>query len=199
MLRQGELPDVPTAFKKVVHVGHSFGSILNFNLAAKYPSASDGLILTAFAPNASFTGTTFASWNFKLASLNQPFRFGNVNPGNLTGSLMTVLSSAIRQMGFSQSSLHSLSRSTDFANLVAGIQPDNPPHRQNLPNGYLTWTDAGDNQFSFMLPGAFDPDMLVYAEANKFPFTTGELLTLGSGAQAALEFKGPVMVFTGSK
>ena len=34
MLRRGSLPHVPKAFSKVVHVGHSLGSILSYNLAA---------------------------------------------------------------------------------------------------------------------------------------------------------------------
>ena len=34
MLRRGSLPKVPQAFSRIVHVGHSFGSILSYNLAA---------------------------------------------------------------------------------------------------------------------------------------------------------------------
>lgn len=34
MLRCGSLPHVPKAFSKIVHVGHSLGSILTYNLAA---------------------------------------------------------------------------------------------------------------------------------------------------------------------
>ncbi len=34
MLRRGTLPNVPHAFSKIVHVGHSLGSILTYNLAA---------------------------------------------------------------------------------------------------------------------------------------------------------------------
>lgn len=198
MLRKGTLPKVSQAFSKVVHVGHSFGSILNFNLAATYPEASDGLILTAFSPNASFVGTTFAAFNFKLASLNQPYRFGNVNSDNATRVGLENLRSALAQMGMSGQLLQSIFQTTDLANLIAGIDPDNTPHQQNLPSGYLTWTDAGSNQFSFLYPGAFDPAILQYSEANKFPFTTGEVLTLGGGPQGAPDFKGPVMVFTGS-
>ena len=34
MLRRGRLPNVHRAFSKIVHVGHSLGSILSYNLAA---------------------------------------------------------------------------------------------------------------------------------------------------------------------
>lgn len=198
MLREGKLPHVSQAFKKIVHVGHSFGSILNFNLAAVYPDASDGLVLTGFGPNASFIGTTFAAFNLKLASLNQPYRFGNVHPASATQANLQALGGVLGKMGMSGPYLQSMFQTTDFADFTAGIEADSTPHQQNLPPGYLTWTDAGSNQLSFLYPGAFDPAFLQYAEANKFPFTTGEILTLGGGPQAAPDFKGPVMVFTGS-
>jgi len=199
MLRQGKLPNVSQAFTKVVHVGHSFGSILNFNLVAAYPNASDGLILTGFAPNASFFGTTFAAFNLKIASLNQPYRFGNVNPASAIHATIEALGSTLQGIGMTQPILQSIFSTTDFANLMAGIDADSTLHQQNLPPGYLTWTDAGCNQFAFLYPGAFDPQILQYAEANKFPFTIGEVLTLGGGPQTAPDFKGPVMVFTGCR
>ncbi|KAK4697584.1 hypothetical protein P7C71_g514, partial [Lecanoromycetidae sp. Uapishka_2] len=197
MLRRGTLPHVPHVFSKVVHVGHSFGSILSFNLAAAYPDASDGLILTGFAPNASFVATTFAAFNFKLASLNQPYRFGNINPALATQGNLEALLNVMSALGVPEQTLQSRYYTADFADFIAGTQAGSSPHQQNLPSGYLTWTDAGCNQFSFLHPGAFDPNILQYSEDNKFPFTTGEVLTLGGGPQAAPDFKGPVMVFTG--
>ena len=74
-----------------------------------------------------------------------------------------------------------------------------PARFRSLPSGYLTWANMGSNQYGFFTPGCFDLAMLAYAEANKMPATIGELLTLGSQPGSAPDFKGPVMVFTGSK
>jgi len=41
-------------FDKVVHVGHSFGSIQSYALARDEPSLSDGLVLTGFSANGTF-------------------------------------------------------------------------------------------------------------------------------------------------
>lgn len=48
-LREGTVPGVGRAFDKVLHVGHSFGSIQTYSLAVLHPEATDGLILTGFA------------------------------------------------------------------------------------------------------------------------------------------------------
>lgn len=49
-LREAVLPGIPARYDKVFHVGHSFGSRLTYNLAAKYPEGvSDGLALTGFS------------------------------------------------------------------------------------------------------------------------------------------------------
>jgi pimeloyl-ACP methyl ester carboxylesterase len=54
LARARKIPGVKDSFKKVVHVGHSFGSIQSFALARNEPKLSDGLILTGFAMNGSF-------------------------------------------------------------------------------------------------------------------------------------------------
>ncbi|OLN87222.1 hypothetical protein CCHL11_03603 [Colletotrichum chlorophyti] len=41
-------------FDKIVHVGHSFGSVHSYALTALYPDISDGVVLTGFAPNSTF-------------------------------------------------------------------------------------------------------------------------------------------------
>lgn len=199
MLRQGKVTNIPHAFSKIIHVGHSFGSILGVNLAAMYPTDSDALILTGFAPNSSFVGTTLANWNFKLARLSQPFRFGNANPARATKAAIENFGGSLEAMGVPLADVKPMLQTTELGNLMAGIEPSDTPHMQDLPCGYLTWTDAGCNQFSFLYPGFFDQDTLQWSEANKFPVTVGEVLTLGGGAQGAPEFRGPVMVFTGGK
>ncbi|GKT46328.1 uncharacterized protein ColSpa_06509 [Colletotrichum spaethianum] len=52
-LRAGTIPQVGSTFDKIVHVGHSLGSIHTYALTAAYPDISDGIILTGFAPNVS--------------------------------------------------------------------------------------------------------------------------------------------------
>ncbi|KAL9599351.1 MAG: hypothetical protein Q9219_003884 [cf. Caloplaca sp. 3 TL-2023] len=206
MLRNGTLPTVPQAFQKIVHVGHSFGSTLSFALAAMHPTASDGLVLTGFSQNGSFLPTTVASWNSKLMRLNQPLRFGNISYAAVSGALSTLgvsasnvteLANALSEFNITTGEIQQVLQTTDLGDLLAGIEPTQLPHAADLPTGYLTWTDAGSNQFAFLLPEFFDPSILQFAEASKFPYTLGELLTIGSGPYVAPDFKGPVQILTG--
>ncbi|CAF9903795.1 MAG: hypothetical protein ALECFALPRED_002982 [Alectoria fallacina] len=145
MLRRGGLPNVPWAFSKIVHVGHSLGSILSYNLAAMDPTASDGLILTGFSQDSAYIDATFDAWASQLVRNNEPRRFGD------------------------------------------------------LPTGYLTWANASSNEKTFLYPGFFDPAILQFSESNKEPYTTGEVLTLGSSPFTIPEFKGPVQVLVGNQ
>ncbi|KAL8690492.1 MAG: hypothetical protein Q9218_004068 [Villophora microphyllina] len=206
MLRHGTLPNVPHAFSKIVHVGHSFGSALSYLLAVMHPTASDGLILTGFSQNGSFLPTTVASWDSKLARLNQPLRFGNISYAAVSGALsmlgasssnISQISSSLAEYNITLGELQQVFQTTDLGDLLAGAQPTDLPHQADLPSGYLTWTDAGSNQYAFLLPEHFDPSILQFAESSKFPYTLGELLTIGSGPLMAPEFKGPVQIVTG--
>jgi pimeloyl-ACP methyl ester carboxylesterase len=76
-LRNGTFPTVKHAFRKVVHVGHSFGSAQTYALSALHPDSTDGIALTGFSMNGTWLPRTFAGFNFHLARLNQPLRFGN--------------------------------------------------------------------------------------------------------------------------
>lgn len=111
----------------------------------RYPSASDGLILTAFSQDFAFIGATFDAWASQLARYNQPKRFGH------------------------------------------------------LPTGYLTWANASSNEKTFFHPGFFDPGILLFDEATKQPFTTGEVLTLGGSPPTVPGFTGPVQVLDGGE
>jgi len=151
LLRSGSLPGVSIVKpSKVVHIGHSFGSILSYELAFTYPNITDGLILQGFSIDASFVASTFAAFDVQSASINQPSRFGDVTA-------------------------------------------------TNLPAGYLTWSNKGANQFSFLAPPYFDPAILDYAESTKQPFTAGEVLTLAALPGPATKFTGPVLVLTGDE
>ncbi|KAL8829639.1 MAG: hypothetical protein Q9170_006076 [Blastenia crenularia] len=206
MLRNGTLPSVPHAFTKIVHIGHSFGSALSFALAAMHPTASDGLILTGFSQNGSFLPTTTASWDSKLARLNQPLRFGNISYSavscalsTLSSANLTKVANALSEYNVTLGEIQQVFQTTDLGDLIAGLEPTQLPHAADLPSGYLTWTDAGSNQFAFLLPKFFDPIILQFAESSKFPYTLGELLTIGSGPHVAPAFKGPVQILTGQQ
>lgn len=205
MLRNGTLPNVPRAFSKIVHVGHSFGSALSYLLAVMHPTASDGLVLTGFSQNGSFLPTTVASWDSKLARLNQPLRFGNISYSAVSEALLPLsnltgqISSSLAKYNITLGEVLQYSQTTDLGDLIAGLQPTQLPKMADLPSGYLTWTDAGSNQFAFLLPKFFDPSILQFAESSKFPYTLGELLTIGSAPLMAPLFKGPVQILTGRK
>ena len=175
MLRNGTFPGVSRAFSKVVHVGHSFGSAQTYNLVNMYPDISDGIVLTGFSMNSSFTSSFLSGGNFVLASQNQPLRFGNVD----TIQLQSLLSG------------------TPLADYVAGLDLSSLPKGQNLPNGYIISSNAEANKLLFFMPGAFDPMILTLAEQTKQPVTVGELLTLGSVPMVNSYTRGPVLVLTG--
>ena len=66
-LVEGRL-DIPTQPDKIVHVGHSFGSVLTTAFLATYPNETDGGIITGFAPNKYFGATGFSSWYAQYAA-----------------------------------------------------------------------------------------------------------------------------------
>ena len=173
MLRNGTFPGVKHAFKKIVHVGHSFGSAQTYALVNLYPTISDGIILTGFSMNGSFVGYFASGGNFVLANKNQPFRFGSID----YASAESVLN------------IYGL---TDY---VAGLEIATP-----VPyvNGYMTNANIDSQQYLFFLPGFFDPGLLLFGENSKQPVTQGELLTLGA-LTPTNNYAGPVMVFTGCK
>ena len=138
LVRAGAVPQVP-APKKVIHVGHSWGSLLSNALVAVKPELSDGVVLTGYSHIFSYEVFFIASANFHLASENQPGRFGGRS------------------------------------------------------SGYLTWGDKYANQYSFLQYPYFDPAVLEYAEANKFPFTVGEFISQGALSYEAENFTGPVL------
>lgn len=96
MLRHGTFPTVPHAFGKVVHVGHSFGSIQTYSLVNQYPSDSDGIVLTGFSFDLAFVGLFIAGANFVQASRNQPNRFGNDGQNLHSGYLVNNNAEALK-------------------------------------------------------------------------------------------------------
>lgn len=72
-VRENKIPDLADKhFDKIVHVGHSFGSILSYSLTAVDPSASDGIVLTGFSQNASFIAYFLLGGGFVKANSLPP-------------------------------------------------------------------------------------------------------------------------------
>jgi pimeloyl-ACP methyl ester carboxylesterase len=84
MARSGQIPGVPTRFEEIIYVGHSYGSILGNALNRVYPDDADATILTGFS---NFFITVipgvFAQAAPLPADIEQPSRFGDLDPGYL--------------------------------------------------------------------------------------------------------------------
>lgn len=84
-LREGSINGVECKFTKVVHIGHSFGSVLTYTLAARNPEASNGLVLTGFAQNGSFIPYFALGSNFVQAETIESLKespHGYLAPGD---------------------------------------------------------------------------------------------------------------------
>ncbi|KAF7954563.1 hypothetical protein EAE96_005683 [Botrytis aclada] len=186
LLRAGNLPGVEISEpNKIVHVGHSFGSILSYELASAYPDITDGLILQGFSLDGSALPQTISGFNIQSASVNQPYKFGAPSIFSLFGSAVSRLENTFSKIGC----FYTAGSSREIGNIYA----------QDLADGYLTWANLGANQFNFLAPPYYDPAIAEYTEKHKEPFTTGELLTLGAQPTSAPEFEGPVLVLAGNE
>ena len=87
-------------------------------------------------------------------------------------------------------------QSTEIWDIIAGYNKMPVSIPQDLPTGFLTWSDAQVNQYNFIYPVGADENIIHYSEENKQPYTIGELLTLGT-APAVSPCTGPVQVVTG--
>ena len=83
LARGGKLSSRIPKPEKVVHVGHSYGSLVSNALAAAQPSLSDGLVLTGFSHNSSFTSSFLWPLSFHLAREENPRLFGGLSSGYL--------------------------------------------------------------------------------------------------------------------
>lgn len=186
LLRAGSLPGVSISKpNKLVHVGHSFGSALSYELVSAHPEITDGLILQGFSIDSSGLPQTIAAFNIQYASVNQPYKFGPPSFESLSNETLSQLQSALSKIG----SFYTAGSNHDTGNIYA----------QDLPNGYLTWANLGSNQFAFFAPPYYDPAIAEYTEQHKEPFTTGELLTMAGQPSSAPEFRGPVLILTGNE
>ncbi|KAL3490944.1 Alpha/Beta hydrolase protein [Aspergillus germanicus] len=84
LLQTGKLHKRISSPKKLVHVGHSFGSLVTNGLVAVYPSLSNGVVLTGFSHNTSWTPLLEVCLGFELARMNNPDRFYGYDSGYVT-------------------------------------------------------------------------------------------------------------------
>ncbi|KAJ0418381.1 Alpha/Beta hydrolase protein [Aspergillus carlsbadensis] len=83
LLQTGNLHKRVPQPKKLVHVGHSFGSLITNGLVAANPSLSDAVVLTGFSHNTSWTPLFELCLGFQLARTNNPARFRGYDSGYL--------------------------------------------------------------------------------------------------------------------
>ncbi|KUJ13838.1 catalytic protein [Mollisia scopiformis] len=81
LLRASKLAN--QAFKNVIGVGHSFGSIQSVGLLSIYPKDFDAVVLTGFSTSSLAIPLTFADFNSAIANQNQPARFAGLPNGYL--------------------------------------------------------------------------------------------------------------------
>lgn len=84
MLRNGTFAG--TAFRSVVGTGHSYGSVITEAVTANYPTSLDAAVLTGFSTNSTALPIFIAALNLDIASVNQPYRFANLNNTYLVSS-----------------------------------------------------------------------------------------------------------------
>jgi pimeloyl-ACP methyl ester carboxylesterase len=71
--------------RKVVHIGHSFGSILTATMMYTYGSSlSDGAVLTGFVQNTQLRNGKLSSFNLEYAAESDPARFAAWGSGYMT-------------------------------------------------------------------------------------------------------------------
>jgi pimeloyl-ACP methyl ester carboxylesterase len=96
MARNGKIPGL-RAPRKVIHVGHSYGSLLSIALTSKAPELSDGVVLTGWIQVGDYAGLFVAATSFTIANQNQPKRFPKKQYSN---GFLTWPSAAANQYAF---------------------------------------------------------------------------------------------------
>jgi hypothetical protein len=80
MSREGTLPGTNnTKFEKIIHGGHSFGSVLSNLLTTLYPDISDAIFLTGFSLNHTWQPQVIVGGN--LVQANNISKFAQLQDG----------------------------------------------------------------------------------------------------------------------
>ncbi|KAF4451546.1 hypothetical protein F53441_5503 [Fusarium austroafricanum] len=85
--------------KKVVHVGHSFGSATTTGLLAADGGLSDGAILTGFLPNKQQGSIGPEAFGFEVAKLHDPKRFGDRPAGYAVQASLSAIQQIFLKKG----------------------------------------------------------------------------------------------------
>ncbi|KAJ5216966.1 hypothetical protein N7468_009974 [Penicillium chermesinum] len=157
--RNGELPGIHDKPHKVIHVGHSFGSVQTYAVTAKYPGLSDGIVLTGFSMN-----STFLPW-FLIGSGFQQARSGK-NPQNYTAGYLSPATPSNVEYNFFYPG------SFDPKLLALTFQTSQPVTIGEL----LTIGSAAPLQSNFTGP------VLVITGENDIPFCGGDCFATGGAA-----------------
>jgi pimeloyl-ACP methyl ester carboxylesterase len=80
-IRSGAFGEKP---KHVVLLGHSFGSVISNDVLVKNPGLVDAAILTGIGYENPSNTETFLMWQPKLARLQSPARWGQLDGGYIT-------------------------------------------------------------------------------------------------------------------
>src|SRR3569833_3186283 len=120
-LRNGLASGVLPAFRKIVYVGHSYGSWLGNHLAADDPSAVDAYVLTGYS------GTVALPINLTLdffsAAVVDPARFAGVPLGYLAGQTESVRTNTFYAGSFSPAIAHRDFQTHDTFAVGEGLSP----------------------------------------------------------------------------
>jgi pimeloyl-ACP methyl ester carboxylesterase len=204
-LRAGSISEISCSYEKVIHVGHSFGSVQSYWLSALYPNNTDGVVLTGYSAAPEFLPYIVAGWNLHSARLNQPFRFGNVSATGvqtlaqqygIQGDIVPGLTAILNKIGVDVNTdeVWNYVASTEVNDLINGY--NHTVFQYNYPSGYLVSSALTALQYAFLFPDMFDVGFAVEGEKTKQPVTTGEILTIGSSPKMS-PFTGPAFVITG--
>jgi pimeloyl-ACP methyl ester carboxylesterase len=204
-IRAGSVPEITCSYEKVIHVGHSFGSVQSYWLSALYPNNTDGVVLTGYSTAGQFLPYIVAGWNLHSARLNQPFRFGNKSAAGVqaltqqygvSGDVVPGLTALLNKIGVDVDTdeVWQYVASTEVNDLINGY--NHTVSQYNYPSGYFSHSDLTALQYAFLFPGMFDTGFAVVGEKTKQPVTAGELLSIGNAPKTS-PFTGPVLVMTG--
>ncbi|OTA63563.1 hypothetical protein K449DRAFT_368356 [Hypoxylon sp. EC38] len=87
-LRQAAVPGIAASYDKVLHVGHSYGSVQTWALTAMYEGISDGIVLTGFSESGDFVPYFMLGGNYILAHDASPtlasYPAGYLAPADVT-------------------------------------------------------------------------------------------------------------------
>lgn len=162
MIRNGSFPGIPRP-KKIIHVGHSFGSVQTYDLTSKYPDISDAIVLTGFSLDLSYFGYFLAGGNWQQAYITQKSIMAtNYTPGYFASGNMAA-------------DQYLFCRSPWFD---PNILVYNAKVKQPVTVGELLTIGSVPDQ------NAFSGPVLIVTASNDLPFCGGDCYNTAGGAES---------------